>query len=294
MPEYMQASQSPRLNAFLIGASAGSLNGAVLNGMQVVKYRMWNLEGNPSFLAVARELYSESGTRIFFRGAGATALRDCVFGVVYESCRRTNTLKDLLDPYVLSAERRAQLFQGAAVAPSCRITRDDEASHSDGEREPIWKSTKCGTCAFISNLIAALLASIASSPFNYLRSVIYGAPSGSVPMRYASLLHSFLFQARFIYYRGESFTDGKSVGVGGGQPLPPAGKAYQQYRLSKEVERLRGKLTARAVRRSRHPMAAWRWVNSRLNIGWGSVRVGLGMAIGQSLFHMLQDILRGV
>ncbi|RNF15694.1 mitochondrial carrier domain-containing protein [Trypanosoma conorhini] len=314
-PDCFHASQSPRLNAFLIGATAGSVNGAVLNGMQVVKYRMWNVEGNASFLSVAVEAYKENGMRIFLRGVGATALRDCVFGIVYESLRRSTVVKDVIYPYVVSAERTPNFLRRLQAPPDCRPALSAEeaslkahpnAKNNSGElsggRVGLWKQEKCGACAFVSNLVAALLASVVSSPLNYARTVIYGAPSGSEPMRCMSLIRSFCYQVRFIYLRGESFTGAKTIfaesmekdsslhGSGGGSG-GGGGGAYPRSRVLRALQHIRGGILARARRRKRYPVATWRWVNSRLNIGWGSLRVGLGMAVGQSLFHFLQETL---
>ncbi|ESS64913.1 mitochondrial carrier domain-containing protein [Trypanosoma cruzi] len=323
-PEYFHASQSPKLNAFLIGAIAGSVNGAVLNGMQVVKYRTWNVDGNVSFLRVALEVYKESGVRIFFRGIGTTALRDCIFGIVYEMFRRSTLIKDVFDPYVILAERASHFLRGDEVPPnSCRVsagatlpnknynhkhttattstntnTTNNNKDNTDSTgRVALWNQEKCGACAFISNLVAALLASIVSSPFNYARSVIYGAPSGSVPMRCTSLLQSFCYQVRFIYVCGESFTDAKAIAAESARKTPlqtsSSSACSQNWLLGRSKYLWRSLLTG-AYWRNRHPVAAWRWVNSRLNIGWGSLRVGLGMAVGQSLFHFLQDTLQRV
>ncbi|RNF08441.1 mitochondrial carrier domain-containing protein [Trypanosoma rangeli] len=311
-PECFHASQSPRLNAFLIGATAGSVNGAVLNGMQVVKYRMWNAEGNASFLAVAMDVYKENGMRIFFRGIGATALRDCVFGIVYESIRRSTIIKDVFYPYVLLAENEPNFLWGLVASSRCRLAVSSESAPLDTRTNnnnnnnnnntadigsgnvALWKQ-KCGACAFISNLIAALLASVVSSPLNYARTVIYGAPSGSEPMRCTSLLHSFFYQARFVFFRGESFTGAKTIVAESMEKESSAHSSgsspHPRNRLLGVVQHLRGRVLAHAQRRRRYPVATWRWVNSRLNVGWGSLRVGLGMAVGQSLFHFLQDAL---
>ncbi|KAH9600558.1 Mitochondrial substrate/solute carrier [Trypanosoma melophagium] len=302
MPEFFQASHSPKTNAFLIGAAAGSLNGSVLNGMQVVKYRMWNSEINSSFFRVTLEAYKENGLRIFFRGIGATALRDCIFGVVYESFRRATGFKDFLDSYVIFIQRWYEEISGKGLTSGCSIATENSTYHENGVERPLWKSEKCGTCAFISNLVAALLASVASSPFNYVRSVIYGAPSGSVPMRYLPLLRSFFYQAYFIYRNGESFNGlirppadgGKLSQAPLGNGSSSSNNNNQNGCLGKEAQQSWKYLTSYSTTCRRHPMAAWRWVNSRLNIGWGSIRVGLGMAIGQSLFHMVQDAVQAM
>lgn len=71
---------------FGVGLVAGCLNGAILNGLAVVKYHAWGKEGQ-TFVGSARHLYAKGGVRPFFKGMAVTAGRDTVFGCIYEVMR---------------------------------------------------------------------------------------------------------------------------------------------------------------------------------------------------------------
>ncbi|KAG8347509.1 putative Mitochondrial carrier protein [Trypanosoma vivax] len=310
-PVHIQSSHSPNLNAFLIGAIAGTMNGSVLNGMQVVKYRMWGIEGKPSFISITLNMLKESGPSIFFRGIGATALRDCVFGVVYEMCRRCVPLQEFFSSLVEGVHSVGQLALGvgsqptfAGWGPSAAFVSAQCAScqEEDAGQPPLKASSgsNCSRNIFIPNLFAAMLASVLSSPFNYVRTIIYGVPPGSVPMGYLKLLQFFCLQAMYVYRCGENYTVTGTPFLGNttktsyqiGSFSASRGGDCESVLVDTDrrvIHRIRQRLGARAVQRGRHPMAALRWVNSRLNIGWGSIRVGLGMAISQSVFLKLQD-----
>lgn len=325
-PDKLQLSRCPALTAFIIGMLAGSLNGAALNGMQVVKYRMWNMENNANFFKVALQAYRESGVSIFFRGIGITILRDCVFGVVYELFRRTNFLRGIFHSYVRPAERRV-LFplkltsKNNSTSAGEKILVDNKHAVSDNVPCRCCRDELC-TCAFISNLVAAMLASVMSSPFNYFRIIVYSTPSGTAPVGALLLFRFFIYQVQFIYKCGESFTDANTAMYGAELKTPCGnnnnnnnnnynndsiissagittssnncgGKSCFNFSLTRMCRpQVLDKLTATAVCRNRHPMATLRWINARLNVGWGSVRVGLGMAVGQAIFYKLQSVFK--
>jgi hypothetical protein len=92
---------------------------------------------------------------------------------------------------------------------------------------------------FVLDASAAAAASVLSSPLNYCRNVVYGAPTLGCPLRVPHLL---LFMVQ------ESMARPTWAG------------------------------------RLKH-------LNSRLNVGWGSVRVGVGMGIGQMLFGCIKGAM---
>ncbi|CBH12288.1 hypothetical protein, conserved [Trypanosoma brucei gambiense DAL972] len=289
MPACFHASNSPGVNAFLIGAVAGTLNGSLLNGMQVVKYRMWSVEEKFSFFHVTRNVYGEKGLSIFFRGIVATILRDSVFGIVYEMCRNSRNVHCFFTFLGQSITQKAQ-YLGLA-SPACSHATDNNspspfvaASHNSGEALSTHRAEKpsVDSAVFASNLFAAMLASVFSSPFNYVRSVVYGVPSGSGPVRYIQLLQFLYLQTLFVYRSGESYTSVHAT-HGGSERV-----------AMNQQDPLRTRLMERSTQRHRYPMAALRWMNSRLNIGWGSARVGLGMAISQSIFVFVQSCWKAV
>ncbi|CBZ26996.1 conserved hypothetical protein [Leishmania mexicana MHOM/GT/2001/U1103] len=351
-PAVCQWDRSPQLNSMLIGLAAGSINGFSLNALQAVKFRMWNTnERGVTFLRTALHMYAEGGCLIFFRGCFTTMVRDSVFGVVYETARRASAWRRFFDEQVgvlyaifrrpSSASSSPQLLVGASAC----ATKAGSRSSADGAASALETPTsddvkaneavsvghgavladpalECGASAFISNLVAAVLASILSSPFNYVRSIVYGTPAGAIPLGYIPLLKSFYTQFYYTYRHGKSYTDRHGVPElsetehpfsasasssstasaaerrwrHGGSAVTDAEVAdgvHRTARLSNSpASRLAARLRAWAEPHHHHPKAAWTWANSRLNIGWGSLRVGFGMAMGQSLFYLAQNYVR--
>eukprot|EP00796_Vickermania_ingenoplastis_P010236 gene10236-7175_t len=239
-PSIFHESNSPHLNSALVGLLAGSLNGFALNPLQVVKFRMWNGSApTMNFWSTSMELFREGGYQIFFRGCLTTIVRDCVFGVTYESVRR--------------------LQCGDWLLPSNSAERHRNA-HRLGSR--------CDTQSFVSNMCAALAASIISTPFNFVRTVVYGAAPGATPMSALALHRALLMQVRYMYRYGDSYVHVAAMN------------------REKKSTFLRAAASSR-----RHPHGAWSWFNSRLNVGWGSLRIGLGMAMSQNLFYLFQNYL---
>nr|CCD11913.1 unnamed protein product [Trypanosoma congolense IL3000] len=292
LPTCLHSSNSPSINAFMIGALAGSLNGSLLNGFQVVKYRMWSAENNLSFFVVTWNLYREKGVFIFFRGIAATTLRDCIFGVVYEMCRKSSWVQSTFqllshcvseDAGCLRTPCGSHGSSKVDLAVHNTNTLPPSDTHRDLEGHSTVRNNGTGLSSnvvFVSNLFAAMLASVLSSPFNYVRSVAYGVPLGSGPVSYLRLLQSLYIQTLFVYRNGKIYGHANATAKNVGEPVTASRGQLWCY------------LEGRAARRGRHPMAAIRWMNSRLNIGWGSVRVGLGMAISQSVFASIQDRIR--
>ena len=174
-----------------VGMAAGTMNGVLLNPMQLVKFRMWSLGDHATFGHSFRELASEGGVTVFRRGMGISIGRDVCFGVVYESLRRH---------------------------------RGSEEVHK----------------RVASDCAAGMVASVCSSPFNFARNLIYGAPPSGCPLS-TSTLCSYLAKETMSLSTGH----------------------------------------ARLVH-----------LNSRLNVGWGTLRVGIGMASGQLLFKFFQDAMQ--
>jgi hypothetical protein len=80
--------ESDHTSSFLVGMTAGGLNGAVLSPLSVVKYYGWGTDRTRSFFHVAvREIWAKGGLAPFFKGVTATIARDTVFGVAYEVSR---------------------------------------------------------------------------------------------------------------------------------------------------------------------------------------------------------------
>ncbi|CCW66267.1 unnamed protein product [Phytomonas sp. Hart1] len=313
LPCFFHASESPRLNSFIVGLAAGSISGCTLNVLQAIKFRMWSLDSKrSSFFRTAWHMYREGGVLVFFRGCVSTIARDSVFGVVYETTRNVNILQKINDRYlnglfgfhmsshksvgmkISASKEKASEMTGPTSPVSQTDTRDKKQLSLQKEEEGPRRSET----GFLSNMIAATMASIISSPFNYVRSVVYGTPPRAAPLSYKMLHRSFLIQLLYVYRKGESYiekhTSPNCMKIGyDGRVVP----VVHFHSLESSPARLRPILNQFFFSREwilswtnfHHPMAACQWASSRLNIGWGSIRVGLGMAIGQGTFHLIQD-----
>ncbi|EPY34727.1 hypothetical protein STCU_01375 [Strigomonas culicis] len=294
LPQVCQAETSPRLNSMLIGLFAGSVNGLALNTLQAVKFRMWNSDARGvTFWQTAKHMFKEGGVPIFFRGCVTTMIRDSVFGIVYETLRRMNSWKLFFDDVVMNASTKLPWYEEE---------RAEKGSAASGEK--LLGSGTCETCMFFSNLVAAVMASTLSSPFNYVRSIVYGTPPGSIPLNYFQLLRSFYTQYFFVWRNGCTFSGTLGVpelaaaehrvvaaAAAAASPRPP-GASLPPETSAGWCWRMYGNLVRWGEKHHHHPIKSWQWANSRLNIGWGSLRIGVGMAMGQSLFHLAQDFAR--
>lgn len=119
-----------------MGLAAGSLNGAVLNTLAVIKYHGWG-NGDGTFLQASRDIYQRGGLKAFFKGVRATVARDAIFGVAYEVVR--GTLKSEF--------------------------------HIHADSNDHWS-----TANFLCDATAAAVGTVVSGPFNYVRNVVYATP----------------------------------------------------------------------------------------------------------------------
>ena len=131
-------SQAMPLEIFAAANLAGAGNGAILNSISVVKYHNWGKENPDNFFRTARAMVRARGgsLRPLFRGLGTTVLRDIMFGGIFASLR-----------LVLSAPVDDLLRPlGAGSATS-----------------------------FVSSMVAAATATLASAPLNFVRNMKYAA-----------------------------------------------------------------------------------------------------------------------
>ena len=180
--------------------------------------------------------------------------------------------------------------------------------------------------AFVQNVFAACCGCAASSPLNYVRSLAYGTPYGAVALPVGTLYRYHLREVAYVFRHGHTFSDlvkglpqpsfyssemrriedaRQRVGM---RPLYAngEGRAMLERALAKDRRSLlrrfllipaKGAVATEWERRSyfpasqRHFLSAAIHVNRRLNIGWGSLRVGLGMAVGQHVFAMVRQAM---
>jgi len=87
----LQGSLAPLFsNPLILGLAAGSSSGLCLNFVAAVKYRTWSdAPVDARFARVAASMWTRGGLSVFWRGAGATVVRDAMFGAVYELTRNS-------------------------------------------------------------------------------------------------------------------------------------------------------------------------------------------------------------
>lgn len=131
------------LSQFFVGMSAGSIGGVFTNSISAIKYHTWGQE-NASFRSSVREMWNLGGIKPFLKGTAATMTRDMVFGSTYEM------LRTLMNSTIKKSE-----------------------NNTTNENQP--------KLEFIHNATAAGVATILSSPFNYVRNMQYATPPNIKP-----------------------------------------------------------------------------------------------------------------
>lgn len=130
--------------ATAVGVSAGAVNGMLINVLAGVKYQIWNTpRQGQTFPTMAAEMWQQGGMRAFMKGMYATGLRDTVFGTTYEVLRTALRKRYAPDP-----NGRHGAASGSEAAPRPMRMR-----------------------LFGCDVVAALVATIASGPLNYARNM---------------------------------------------------------------------------------------------------------------------------
>lgn len=263
-----------------------------------------NSAAEKGFFTTAAEMYRQGGAGIFFRGVKVTICRDTVFGLVYELLRNSKIIRSSLQKTVHTG---AQL--------KARIQNDSDGYHRwlAKHNKKMAKQDQNGL-AFVQNVFAACSGCIASSPINYLRSLAYGTPYGAQVLPLKTLYTFHLREVQYVFRNGHTFTDvvkfkriqdvsfcdaHRIEAARSGLGLRPLYMADTAEGGCAPTQKGNGFLR-RFLRQPRwcqpighrmHFWAAANHINRRLNIGWGSLRVGLGMAVGQHVFAMAKEAM---
>lgn len=148
-------------------------------------------------------MYKRGGVRCFFVGSSATISRDLIFGGFFALCRHEQLLL-------------------------IRRQNSHDIHHKPSQ-----------TRAFVVNVVAATIATVLSSPMNYVRVVHYATPPDVKPQRAHEILKALLHSAA------------------------------QEDTLLKRAK----------------------YIQSRLRLGWGTARVGFGMAFSASLYNYCTKVI---
>jgi hypothetical protein len=171
-----QISENRTWVALIAGLCAGMTNGFVMNPLAAVKYNFWGrspAHRTRSFLDAGKEMYLKGGLRIYYVGAAATICRDLVFGGVYGVLRHEMPM--ILDNLAGTSSRRHSSYDGTVPGNDSGATSDSrEVFHA----KP----------SFTVNLFAAMIATVLSSPWNYIRNIHYATPYGQDPEKPLSIM----------------------------------------------------------------------------------------------------------
>ncbi len=209
------------------GNLAGAVNGLIMNPVSAIKYHYWGVEcGKQNFYSTAINMFRKGGLSPFMVGATATISRDLVFGGIFAFLRHE----------LLASHRRNNgITSNKKLQPSGTDYLINQVLNA-----PTHLLFVVGT-SFLIDVVSATLATVLSSPINFVRNTHYATPPGVTPLPAYKILLKLWDDAA-----NESTTQGKL-----------------------------------------------RNLQSKLRLGWGSARVGCGMAFGAQVYSSLKGIIEG-
>jgi hypothetical protein len=211
---------SSSLSTFFAGISAGAVNGFIMNPVSATKYNYWGQpEAKGTFITTAVTMFRVGGIRPFYVGATATILRDLGFGGIFAILRHELLGKKMIGN---SSSSNSSSMNG-------KKKKDD--LHMDKQVE---EKKNVRARGFVVNLFSACIATIASSPLNYVRNVHYATPPSIKAEGTIKILNELWFAA--------------------------SNEPNLRLRL--------------------------KYLQSRLRLGWGTARVGCGMAFGAFVYSL--------
>jgi len=210
---------SSPLSTFLAGISAGAVNGFIMNPVSATKYNYWGQpEAKGTFITTAFTMFRVGGIRPFYVGATATILRDLGFGGIFAFLRHELVGKKM----VASSSSSSSSSMSGKKEDNLHMETDKQVEEKKNDRAR----------GFVVNLFSACIATIASSPLNYVRNVHYATPPSIKAEGTIKILNDLWFAA--------------------------SNEPNLRLRL--------------------------KYLQSRLRLGWGTARVGCGMAFGAFVY----------
>eukprot|EP00918_Siedleckia_nematoides_P032661 GHVU01070935.1.p1 GENE.GHVU01070935.1~~GHVU01070935.1.p1 ORF type:complete len:365 (+),score=21.39 GHVU01070935.1:269-1363(+) len=265
------------------GQSAGIAVGICLHPLAWAKYRIWGHEDSPGVLQTIKREYAKGGIRGLSRGMGSTVTRDAIFGTIFSTIRHSEVAQFRLNNSIDKVEDGFRLLMGALRrygggqrAPSTLSTavqaeREWVVSPATAVRgsassatpvEPVGAhsvrdattarhhtSDRGPTRVFFVNTVSACAAVITSSPYNYVRNMKFASTGATAPST-GRILANCVSEAAEI---------GRQVAA---RTAAGGGASGMLLRWS----------VASCV------------VASRFHVGWGTLRVALGMAFSASVY----------
>ena len=233
----------------MAGQVAGLANGLLLNPLACVKYQIWgHCEPNRAFMQQARSMMRNGGAAVFFRGAPATCLRDSVFGATFSGLRRGRGARDSGQEGGRSAGERENAKESAGV------DRNDAADLDSANH---FKKSVAGPTNAGTDVVSLAVRAVMPAP---------GSAGNNFVVNMAAAAAGTVLSSPFNYLRNIQFARSAKKEA---QTMPVIMQS-----LRDEVAAARGAFAKASI------------IQGRLRIGWGTLRVASGMAIGAHFYDM--------
>lgn len=210
------------------------------------------------------------GLHTLYRGLASTICREAVFGAIYTFSRRWGTPSNSSSTTGSSVSR----LEKTSAAPS--LSTPSSASPTLSFSHP-----------FTQNFLAASLAVIVSSPFNYVRNMQLAAPLNKPTPSSSAILRS-LWREAFGCVKTTRGPYDSELQHGATTPwfINPSLKAGRGH-YSKTAPASPSHVAKVKISQllSRHPRVLGGFiVADRLRVGWGTLRASFGMSVGAVLY----------
>ena len=246
-----------RRAALVVGCVAGSLNGLLINQLASVKYHTWHSEG-ASFWKTAKQMWAEGGLHSFVKGSVATSNRDMVFGILYELIR-----VELQHIFLNWKHRSSSPSSSSSSSSSSSLFFDQR---SDQQFATVTAAQGMSSMEkFVCNATGGAIATLGSSPFNYVRNIKFATPDSQTT-------------ASSMQIWKDLMKESKEEGI----------KQRDLFLSSSSSSSRSGGLQSWALY---HRLV---FLEQRLVIGWGTARVAFGMGIGQLVFEYVRSLFRTI
>ena len=270
LKQTFKSAESETWSLLIAGLMAGAGNGIIMNPMSSIKYHYWSHTGGVmtdggvltgdkkfSFTSVAYDMFKRGGLRPFFVGVNATISRDVIFGGIFAYLRHELPKMPFFSTYCSPASASIPHTTSTSSSHSQRAMNDSDlqASHIPSGMLTSALSEKKSSQ---HNSIGDHRTNIIESRHTFLTDLLAGfvATTLSSPLNYV----------RNIHYS-----------------LPPDIKPDSTYTVLSDLW-IRACEEKTFVGKVSH-------LQSRLRLGWGTARVGCGMAFGAQCYSIIKALL---
>lgn len=295
-----------------VGLAAGSMNGLITNQISVIKYYKWGT--NHNFSKSVDHMFKQGGYRVFFKGSMTTASRDMLFGSVYEFVRQcfyrsrhrgvaspsssspasATSISTNSRPYTEQQQFGINLLSAVVactLSSPLNYVRNIQYAHPASSPpdsalsilQDLWVSSEA------SNQIKARAARhFHHAPSPYCRYHAVRSEVAAIEVLRVARQQELIRQAEELAFRRIA-----------GDTCDGNNQEGERLRNRRE-EATRVKQAREALEVERRQALFERWDNAkmravylqqRLRLGWGTLRVGIGMAVGHYVYLRAQEII---